>query len=313
MIKKLNAYLVALCFGMTVMTYSCGSLIEEDQSIPAGEDFLKVEVLGLNTHTRSVIEGDSLPYNAKFGIYLTNAGSDAFIDNGFNIEATYRDRECNLMNNVSLSNVGAADVYAFYPFSTSGHPCDMLIDATTQNDYLWGRSEDANGTPTYVNKSNPTAHIRFEHIMARITLRIKRSKTNGHTYYISGISLVGDMENSFRRASINVLQREFISKDYGDYQPIDATLSATDLNSDNELIIADFLVIPSKTQWSLRFKSYYDEYGYYWDALKEMEYESGKQYIFDCEINAYGTFSINRCDIEEWNVTEMPECEATVK
>lgn len=299
---------MAVCLCLTFVTTACDSLIDDKVSGNTPETYLEVEVSGLKSLTRAVIEGDTLPDNSHFGIYLTKAGSRSLLDNGFNIETIYKGGVCGLSQNISLKSLGDVDVYAFYPYSSSGHPFEMEIDAVSQTDYLWGRSVDLNGFQSVVNESNPAASIRFEHIMALITLRIHRSADNKTIYSIPSIAFDGDGENQFRKAYIDVIDRKFLAKDYGQFEPIDASLSATALDDENDIITADFLVIPSKTRWSLRV-DFSGEKQYFWDAMPEAEYESGKRYIYDCEINKSGMLVISNCEIQPWETTEMPELE----
>lgn len=292
---------------LAVMMMACESQISDKPTSNDPNSLLQVDVKGLKSMTRSAIIGDTLPDSSHFSLYLTKANSTTLIDEAFNVDTFYSNGKCELSQNVSLNGVGDAFVYAFYPYSLYGHPYEMKIDAMSQTDYLWGRGEDANGNQAYVNENQPKASIAFEHIMALISLRIHRSADNNSDYYIPSIDLYGDGENQFREAYINVLEREFIWKGYSQYDPIVATLSTTTLDENNDLILADFLVIPSKTQWGLRV-NFSGEYQYFWDVLPEIDYQSGQRYIYDCTISGNDSIylTIEKCEILPWENTEMP-------
>lgn len=298
---------------MAVLTTACDNLIDDRTSGKTTEALLEVEVNGLNPLYRSVIEGSTLPDDSSFGIYVVNSASFELIKDYSNVETFYSGGKCRLSRNVDLSCVDNTFVYAFYPYTSSGNLDSILIDAISQTDYLWGRSVASNGSLTHVNASNTKANIHFEHIMALITLRIHKSEDNSRTYMIPSISFDGDGWAPFRSAYVNVLDRTFVNKNYEQFQPIEGTLSSNTIDDTNDVIYADFLIIPYKPEsnWPLCI-NFSGEKQYFWDAMPAGDYESGKHYIYDCVILADNTLTIKSCQIEEWSVIDMPERNAEV-
>lgn len=300
--RNINLSLVALGVLAAFMTSACESQIPDvDSSTDAGTK-LEVRVKGLVSDTRSVIVGDTLPNFSNFGVYAVNTETSGFVENCFNIEANYTNGKSTLSQDVIINFNENWNVYAVFPYNKLDYPTKMQVETATQTDYLWGRSIGV------VNESHPKAEIQFGHILSRITLRFHRSSDNSSEYSIGSVSFEGDGENQFRNGYVDLIERKFVAKNYGSFQPINASLSANKLDSDNNLIIAELLVIPAKTRWSLCLEISGNKQ-YFWDVLPETDYLSGKQYIYDCEINTGGELVISNCEIQPWVTEEMPEVE----
>lgn len=261
---------------------------------------LEVEVVGIDNDTRGIIESDMLPDNTEYGIFAMEGANNFCIDGGYNVQVKYSGYKSTLVSNVVLPADFDVPVFAYYPYRAVDFS-EMPVEAVSQTDYLWGYSN------VPVNREQPKAGITFEHIMSRITLRFHREADNDETYRINSIKLGGDREGQYRVGWVNLIHREFIAKDYSQYEMIEGSMSGNYLDDNNRQILADFLVIPSETQWDLNIE--FDKGSQWFFNMPSNDFKSGQQYIYDVYIHEDRVLLFILAEIRHWNNNEMPEVE----
>lgn len=280
---------------------SCSDGTQEDNVTLNEKVALEVSVDGIN-RTKSLVTGTTLPDNSRFAIFYNSA---------YSIGVDYNNGLCTLDDPIFLDKEkGDAAVYAIYPY-VSG--IEVNIDTSeSQIDYLAGVSVHDNGETFYPDKYHPHAKILFDHILARITLNIHKAATIDGCYKISDIYLMSDDANAYLSAMFLATDLstnnnfEPLQNRHSDF--IEGVLKDNKygLETDEDVVTVDFLVIPSETTWQIYIPDVSDSR----HALPSANYESGKQYIYDCLIKGDDVISIKKCDIQKWTVTDMPEIDA---
>lgn len=289
---------VPLC--IAALASSCTDRMTEDNSSFREKAELEVAVGGINK-SRAIIDGTTLPESCGFAIYYNSE---------FPTPVTYEKGTCKLAEPIFLDEGNESyPVYAFYP--DNAYLTEIAIDTKTQTDYLRGISVDANGVQSDIGFNNPKAKIVFDHILARITLNIHKDASVSDYYKLPDIFLGGDSENAYRSAVFNALTNSFIHFFPNEYDNIKGELKNGNylIETADDVITVDFLVLPTETSWSL----YIRDLSSSWYSLPATNYESGKQYIYDCTIaDKDGVYlSISECDIIPWNNTDMPGVESS--
>ena len=159
---------------------SCSSGDANGEKTAKGKSPLKINVAGVAT-TKSFFEGNMLPDECEYYIFLHNDGMDL---NNSDIPVQYAKGESRISRPVFItreSTVGA--VY-----------CDrnkvvvdgnvIVLNTTDQQDVLVAYS---NVIPSY-----PEVSLMFKHIMSRVSLRITKSADNNRTYDKFGTAEVVD-------------------------------------------------------------------------------------------------------------------------
>ena len=159
---------------------SCSSEDANGEKTATGKSPLKINVAGVAT-TKSFFEGNMLPDECEYYIFLHNDGMDL---NNSDIPVQYAKGESRISRPVFItreSTVGA--VY-----------CDrnkvvvdgnvIVLNTTDQQDVLVAYS---NVIPSY-----PEVSLMFKHIMSRVSLRITKSADNNRTYDKFGTAEVVD-------------------------------------------------------------------------------------------------------------------------
>lgn len=162
--------MAALAVMAGLLSVSCSS---EDANEEKGEEVkspLKINVAGVAT-TKSFFEGNVLPDECMYYIFLYNDGMDKDI---FNLPVKY------VKGNSSISR----PVYITRESIVGAVYCDgekvtfddnrILLNAADQKDVLVAYS---NVTPSY-----PEVSLMFKHIMSRVSLRITKSADNNRMY-----------------------------------------------------------------------------------------------------------------------------------
>lgn len=123
--------------------------------------------------TRNAITGTTLPDGSQYGIFVCQGESRYTINDGDNVRVEYANGKSTPANTILLPD-NDCNVYAYYPYNTEATLGNLLLDMTTQTDYLLGTSIDSDDVPIFVSSSQPKARIRFSHIMALLTLNISQ-------------------------------------------------------------------------------------------------------------------------------------------
>ena len=295
-----SIFYVATMIGGMLSVASCSN---EDEVATVGKQVpLEVQVDGVQT-TRSIIEGSKFVDGCQYGIF---AGSEtAIIENGVNVCVNYSKGTSTLSTNVYLPEGVDVPVYAYYPYnanySGTSYLKEMPIDVSTQIDYLFGYSADSDHKLTHINTEQPKANIYFKHVMARVTMKIKKATDNEKTYKFPYISLLNVDKNAY----VNVLENGAILDPSGTAnltaKPSDYALE----NSDNE-IVADFLVIPGNTEGKKIMLNMSDNISSFENGLSAAvpvtNWEAGQQYTYTVTIGD-GKFNISKAIITLWNNT----------
>lgn len=286
---------VALTLSLAFIYSSCSDKLQEDGVGFREKVALEVSVDGV-TPTRSIVSGTTLPDDSFFYVYYKSDQS-AIVN--------YKNGVCIFEKPIYLDeNSGNDPVYAIYPYGSSQNT--VGITYSIQNDYMKAVGLNENGVQTNPSIDNPKVRFHFEHILARITLNIHKDATISDYYKLSDVYLGGDSENSYRLGTYDFVNDKFTYTSTFEYQDIKGELKDGNylLETADDIVTVDFLVIPSATTWSVKLSGLSSS----WWTLPAGNYESGKQYIYDCLIsdNNYVNLSIRECEILPWESTEMP-------
>lgn len=163
-----------------LMSVSCSSDNANEEKVAEAKSPLKINVAGVAT-TKSFFEGNVLPDECMYYIFLYNDGMDKDI---FNLPVKY------VKGNSSISR----PVYITRESIVGAVYCDgekvtvdgnrIQLNAADQKDVLVAYS---NVIPSY-----PEVSLMFKHIMSRVSLRITKSADNNRTYDKFGTAEVVD-------------------------------------------------------------------------------------------------------------------------
>lgn len=299
-----SIFYVATMIGGMLSVASCNS--EEEIATVGKQVPLEIEVSGVRS-TRSIIEGSKLPEECQYGIFAMQDAGTTTIDNGINVCVNYVKGVSTFNKNIYLPEGVDVPVYAYYPYnanySGTSYLKEMPIDVSTQIDYLFGYSADSDHKLMYVNTEQPKANIYFKHALARVTMRIKKAADNEKTYKFPYISLL----NVDKSAYVNALEDGAILDPSGTANLI-AKPSDFALNSSNNEIVADFLVIPRNTEGKKIMLNMSDNISSFENGLSAAvpvtNWEAGQQYTYMVTIKN-GSLDINQAEISEWKNSEQ--------
>lgn len=298
---------LAIAAGMSIAATSCNSYDMPDKNLNLSDMPLEINLLGISG-TRSIIQGTVFPEDSVFSVFTFVGNTLTPVDGDKAARVTYSDKKCVFETPVLLPESTDVSVFAAYPYVEYLDGTGIFIDAQKQIDYLAGYGCDGIGEAKYANTESPSVNIRFEHILSRITLNIHKGSDVEQSFKIPSIALGGDSEKSYRSAYYNLIERTFYDGGYYDnYANIKGEIKDNKywIETADDVVTVDFLVIPSETVWNIFFDEIYPN----WWALPSRAYESGKQYVFDCVISAGNVLTISECEIKPWENTDMPEVE----
>jgi|GEM_PF-2924382 lipoprotein len=304
--KNLNK-IMAIAVGLSIAATSCNSYDMPDKSLKLSDTPLEIDLLGVKG-TRSIIQGTAFPIDSVFSVFSFIGNTMTPVDGENAARVTYSNKKCVFETPVLLPESADVSVYATFPYVEKLDGKDIFVDTKKQIDYLAGYGCDANGEMKYANTGSPSVNICFEHILSRITLNIYKADNVEQSFKIPTIALGGDNEYSYRSAYYNLIEKRFVNGgNYDGYVNIKGEIRDNKywIETTDDVVTVDFLVIPSETTWGL----YIDEINHNWLGLPSRVYEPGKQYIFDCVISAGNVLTISECEIKPWDNTDMPEVE----
>ena len=260
---------------------SCSTTDTESDIKSNGSDVLRVTT---EMTTRSVITSSSFAKGDNIGVFALNTNGNAYSSTSTNMLATYDGSNWNFTGNVThLTENANADVYAYYPYTSSATnilkiPVDISYNSTTgQADYLYG----AGGSH---NLSNPQADILFKFALARITLQLSVAEGNvNDKLVINSVKLANS--NSYGIATsgtMNTKTGEITATGNADAfinVPMSATITKT------EATTTDLLVIPTSVAngnvtLTLSINGYVASV-----SLPDVSWEMGRQYTYPVKVS----------------------------
>lgn len=260
---------------------------------------LEVQVGGVQASTRGIIEGTTLPTTVEeYGVFALYGNNwEQPLDNGCNARVWYSNGTSRLEKTILLPQGVDVPVYAYYPYKESYNSVEYLmympIEVESQTDYLCGHSVDGDNQWLYANPDRPKVDICFKHVLARVTLNIKKAEDNTNSYKLSTVSL-----NNVYSESLMSLLKEAVVESWGRTN-INITPASYVLSDQGDVVTADFLVIPEQQpEVSLTL----DAGSYQLSAMiPATGWESGKQYIYEVTIGKGGKLAISEATITPWD------------
>lgn len=316
--------LLALATGLTATLSGCQSekdtLANPSESSGVALQVNTASILGGKTRGQ-VVEGESLPEECRFVMHALDKDTVNYIPTGQVAFVIHAGNE----NIFEYPNGGIllpseneeVSVLAFYPEGYSDNVDFAWLNTLSREDFMWGTAVDNEGQPMYASEENPAVNILFEHILARITLRIKRGENNQDDYKFTNFTLSGDFENSYRTASANLRTRTIENFDYSDFKDIQGIWDKYYFNGDPEdVVTVDFLVLPTKTSWVFGMTYDFSDYRL-GTVLPETDYQSGNQYIYNVTIDKDESgkvyLSIADAYITLWQNNTMPDINVEIE
>lgn len=259
---------------------SCSSEDANGEKTATGKSPLKINVAGVAT-TKSFFEGNMLPDECEYYIFLHNDGMDL---NNSDIPVQYAKGESRISRPVFItreSTVGA--VY-----------CDrnkvvvdgnvIVLNTTDQQDVLVAYS---NVIPSY-----PEVSLMFKHIMSRVSLRITKSADNNRTYDKFGTAEVVDAPLGYyylfsdKVTPINqytTLKVEPKDKSY--------------IETATDVVEYDFLVLPQSSDMKMNISCSSLNTTIYFSSST---FKAGKKYVYDAVIKG-NNLEIQSVSVEPWD------------
>lgn len=293
-----------LCLTAVLLFASCS---KEGYSHIEITDRLQVGLATVSSTRASIVEGTTLPYESRFGIFALNSNTLDTLDNGYNAPVKYVGDECKTDNIVLLPKDADVMVYAYYPYNYNSHSVDirsadrLWIYTPEQEDVLVGKSVDASGKTAYARAgTNPKVNISFQHALSRIHLTFRKGADCKENVYckefkLDGSSLVGQYLFSESRI--------FTLNEHGSLTSYPS--GNVELKDKNDVIEVDFLIIPhssadyEKSPLSVRMLTSDGKNPV--AALPNIGYESGQRYNFTVTVNDGYHLEITANTIVDWN------------
>ncbi len=293
-----------LCLAAVLLFASCS---KESDALIETTDILQIGLATVSPTRASIVEGTTLPYQSRFGIFALNSNTLDTLDNGYNVPVKYVEGECKTDNIILLPKDADVMVYAYYPYNSDSHSVKIYssdrfwIYTPEQEDVLVGKSVDTSGKTAYARAgTNPKVNISFRHALSRIHLTFRKGADCKENIYckefeLDGSSLVG--EYLFSESGV------FTLNEYG-------TLSSypsgnVELKGEDDVIEVDFLIIPhssseyEKSPLSVRMLP--SDGTELTAALPNIGYESGQCYNFTVTVNGGKRLEITAQSIVDWN------------
>ena len=298
-IHNINHWIAASC--MMIVVTACGNDSEPTEETVS---YLKVNLEGVALSSRAIIEGSTLPDNVSYGIFAMNGYTEQCIDKGENVEVFYKDQVSETAVKIPLPQDVHVPVYAYYPYSEDVSLASFPIDISTQTDYLWGYGVDQFGKQWYATATNRSIGIYLKHILSRITLRIHRDADNDINYKLSSVLLSGDGMNTYRTCMADVQNQTLRDLSYGGYSDVKGSMQGYYLESSDDVVTVDYLIIPSgNVEWSFFITGSTE----FWSELPVTDYVSGEQYTFDVTIMKGQYLSVSAAEISQWENHDQSE------
>lgn len=288
----------ALC---TAMLSACSS--EENVQESALRVPLEVSV-GPNA-VRSIIEGTTIPTQTSFGIFGVPAYSPnaAIVEDINNVQVFY-DGKCTLKEDVWLDE---KNIYlrAYYPYNKNQQGFIIHVDYTDQTDYLCGGSVLA-GEPYCVNNQHPKADIQFNHVLSRITLKIKRTDKVKENFKLA----MAGFEPFYESAQLDVLTGTWSEQKESGYPYTTFQVFPMSMEVTNEYHSVDFLLIPGIHSDVVTLRLYKSVYDYDTCTLMKVNWKAGQQYTYEVVFDENG-INVSEAVITPWETTTESEITVT--
>src|SRR5574344_2226799 len=302
--RKNVVLLTASVMGMLALS-ACSS----DNSIEEKEQVQHVPLnVTTDITTRSVITGTTFSQGAEIGVYALNASGAAYSTGSMNMRAQY-DTKWGFPNGSIYLKSDPATGHAYYPYEASNSATTVPIDITYnptggQTDYLYGA-----GTAT-VNSDSPTAHIKFNHALARITFNVILDKESTGTNLLSNVTLrnvSGDTAVAVK-GSMDIITGK-ITRTTNTYatieQPLDTTLKIATASP------VDMLVMPINVKSDMNLVMTTDD-KMYTIKLPDTDLKAGNQYSYPVTVSVKNQrLSIGDCTITAWNSNSASNMDVT--
>ncbi len=271
------------CFSLLVFTILllANSCKESDFGGDVNVGYLQIST-EIQPNTRAIKESESFAVGDRIGIMVSEVTK---------LVGAINDGKWYLDENIPLTKEKAS-VYAFYPNNeASGNTIQndegesmvqIYLNSNSfkkygivgQPDYLWGQAE--------VSQANPVAHIKFKHVLARLSFSIKLDENDYGKGLLSAVSLENVGENRYvsNRGYLNLQTGkvglgEDVNEDYILLDSLDCLLS-----KENAVTI-DMLVMPMDLPEDglVRLSLTIDGIAYA-IPLKSMKLEAGNHYSY---------------------------------
>ena len=268
---------------------ACSS--EEEQALSDGRVPLEVEIVGVQ-NTRTIIDGTALPDGSQYGIFaMLGGGTTDAVENGVNVQVDYNNGKSTLRNPVYIPDNADVPVYAYYPYDSQNSDLAYLrqipVEVSSQTDYLYGTSVDANNNFSFANAYNPKVRIHFRHALARVRLIIRKAADNANTYELPYVGLQNLLSKGWFDLYEGVLAKSEGSVNVT--RLVSAELAKYQLNTPEDSITFDFLVLPMNTATqtvTLGLGNNFDNFEDFMltAPIPATEWKSGQQYTYNVTI-----------------------------
>jgi hypothetical protein len=258
--------------------------------------------------TRSIITGTSFSTGDEIGVYAINASGTAYSPTSMNMRAKLG-TSWGFPNGSIYLKTSPATIYAYYPYAPTNSvlsvPLDISYDSTNgQTDYLYGT-----GTAT-VNATSPSAHIDFNHALARLTFNVKVDNESVGTNVLTDVRLMnttGDTAVAVKgtmNITTGAIKRTVNTYDYIE-QSMNKTLDAAKASE------VDFLIMPVTVNNDMNVVMEIDG-KMYAVKLPTTTLKAGSQYNYPVTISVNNQrITIGDCSITQWNSNDATSVSVT--
>lgn len=278
--KHLSAVVALLCSALLI------SACTEQNEMPAvSGKVTPLEITLKGCGTRTVITGNTLADGSELGIFAVNGDDQIAYENIF---STYTGKQWTIAETVYLTEAEKW-IYAYYPYSEKAKLNSVSVNTREQVDYLYGYAVDANNKITTVNVAKPQANILLKHAMSRVTLHIKKAKTNEKNSVVNSVMLAGVPLS----ATLDIRNGDMKIVNNGDLV-INSMFKLTDEGENVDILIPPM----TNAAWSSMLTLNIDA-KYYCVQIPANEWKAGQQYTYTVEVGD-SSLTISEASITPW-------------
>lgn len=302
---------IALLAGALALVGCSADVTEPVHNPGTGEAFLNIRSVNIN-RTRTIIDGTEFADSSQYLLCCYDSKiSWQFITND-PVPVTIVNGKSEISRPIPLGTK-PIDVLGVYPEEVQWESDYGFIVYPGTTDYMVAHAT-RDGEKVQPSAENTVIDLKFEHVMSRITLRVKDTRLQGDEYNKIGELYLG----SNGREQAPHIYYKITS---GKYEPMGTSTEVVVRGTnDNYLLYPgtvcnyDFLVVPSTPNqgeeplvWDFRLSAG-DINGWY--QLPATAYAPGSQYTFDIVIEQKEqgpALVISQAQIYPWVITDIPE------
>lgn len=190
--KLHSLYVPAMAVLLAGLSSSCNKELETELNDISNNGSSILSITTSICDSRQVITDSNFSTGDEIGLYVYNLNNTAYYDGSLNVKATYGMSKWKISKNILL-NQSYANVYAYYPYienPRSENEMEINIDISPNGDK--GQPDFMYASDSKLNSADLNANLYFEHVLTRITVKIKKSDDDKGAGKLSRVTLEND-------------------------------------------------------------------------------------------------------------------------